>query len=376
MTKKFIILIFLLPALLLSCATTRKETLWERAIVTGGIDNVKRELDKIGNINVRDGKGWTPLMYAAREGKIDIVKFLIVKKADVNAQSNSGLTALIIAATNKIDPVVVKLLLDNGANINATSKDGLTAAHMAAYKGNIDTMKILIMRGANMNIVDKPGYTPLQYADQEGHVEIVRLLLGKEGVPPVQTNVSNPSIASLSKIMSEKVQAKKTQGAVVTDSDTYIIGPEDVLYINVWREEQISRTVPVRMDGKISLPLVDDVQAAELTPLQLKDVLTNKLKNVLDNPTVSVSVMEANSFKVYVSGEVKTPSVLKLRSETSLIQIMSMVGGFTEWADRKNILIIRKENGTERRIMVNYKKIIDGKEPDVTIKGGDMVIVP
>jgi polysaccharide export outer membrane protein len=86
--------------------------------------------------------------------------------------------------------------------------------------------------------------------------------------------------------------------------------------------------------------------------------------------------MEANSFKVFVSGEVKQPGVHRLRSETSFIQLMTMVGGFTDWANKKKVLIIRKEKGTEKRITVNYTKIIDGKEPDVTIKRGDLVIVP
>jgi polysaccharide export outer membrane protein len=169
---------------------------------------------------------------------------------------------------------------------------------------------------------------------------------------------------------------QKTQDEVATDSDQYIIGPEDVLYIHIWKEETLSKTVPVRMDGKISLPLIDDIQAADMTPLQLKEVIIKKLKGFIDNPTVSVTVTEANSFKVYVTGEVKIPGVLKLRSGTSLLQIIPMVGGFTDWADQKKILIIRKENGVEKRIKANYKKIIDGKDPDVSIKRGDVVVVP
>lgn len=167
----------------------------------------------------------------------------------------------------------------------------------------------------------------------------------------------------------------KSRGEIATDSDQYIIGPEDVLNIFVWREEALSRTVPVRMDGKISLPLVDDIQAAELTPLQLKAVIINKLRGFIDNPTVSVTVMEANSFKIYVSGEVKTPGVVRLRSDTTLVQLMTMIGGFTDWANRKKILIIRKEKGTEKRIIANYQRIIDGKEPDVIVKRGDLIIV-
>ena len=105
--------------------------------------------------------------------------------------------------------------------------------------------------------------------------------------------------------------AGKVQGAVAADSDQYIIGPEDVLLIYVWREEAFTRTLPVRIDGKISLPLVDDIQAAGLTPLQLKEALAEKLKAFVDNPTVTVTVMEANSFKVYVSGEVNTAGSLQ-----------------------------------------------------------------
>jgi len=179
-----------------------------------------------------------------------------------------------------------------------------------------------------------------------------------------------------SQVKKDSTDPQKTQGEIATDSNQYIIGPEDVLHIYVWKEEPLSKTIPVRMDGKISLPLVDDIQAADLTPLQLKEVLIKKLKTVIDNPTVSVTVMEANSFKVFVSGEVKQPGVHRLRSETSLLQLMTMVGGFTDWADRKKILIIRKEKGTEQRIRANYKKIVAGEEPDVVIKRGDTVIIP
>ena len=164
----------------------------------------------------------------------------------------------------------------------------------------------------------------------------------------------------------------------IIDNESYVIGPEDVLYIHVWKEDALSRPALVRLDGKITLPLVDDVQAAGLTPLQLKYQLTQKLKTFIDNPNVSVVVTEANSFKVYVSGEVKTPGIYRLRSETSLIQIIPMAGGFTEWANQKKIVIVRKENGKERRILVNYKKIVEGKDPsaNVVLKPRDSVIVP
>lgn len=171
---------------------------------------------------------------------------------------------------------------------------------------------------------------------------------------------------------------KQPQGEVVADSDRYIIGPEDILYIHVWKEETLTRTVSVRIDGKISIPLIDDIQAAGLTPLKLKDILTEKLKEFVESPNVSVIVMEANSFKVYVSGQIRTPGVYRLRSETSVVQIIPMAGGFTDWANTKKIIIIRKENGKERRFTVNYKKIVDGDDPasNIILKAGDTIIVP
>lgn len=171
---------------------------------------------------------------------------------------------------------------------------------------------------------------------------------------------------------------KPPQADMIAVSDQYVIGPEDVLYVHVWKEEALSRTVPVRTDGKISLPLVNDVQAAGLTPLQLREILTQKFKVFIDNPNVSVVVTEANSMKVYVSGQVKAPGVYRLRSETTVLQIIPMAGGFTDWANQKKILIIRNEGGREKRFTVNYKKIVKGDDPNsnITLRAGDTIIVP
>jgi polysaccharide export outer membrane protein len=162
-----------------------------------------------------------------------------------------------------------------------------------------------------------------------------------------------------------------------TDNASYVIGPEDVLYIHVWKEDALSRTLPVRMDGNISLPLIHQIKAAGLTPLELEEVIAKRLNEFYEKPIVSVTVMEANSFKVYVSGEVRTPGVYNLRSETNLLQIIPMAGGFTEWANQKKILIIRKEMGKESRITVDYKKVIKGESnSNVVLRPGDTVIVP
>ncbi len=176
----------------------------------------------------------------------------------------------------------------------------------------------------------------------------------------------------------EGLSKKPPQADMIAVSDRYVIGPEDVLYIHVWKEESLSRTVPVRTDGKISLPLINDIQAAALTPLQLKEILTEKFKMFIDNPNVSVVVTEANSMKVFVSGQIRAPGVYRLRSETTLLQIIPMAGGFTDWANQKKILIIRNEDGKEKRFTVNYKKIVSGDAPatNIVLKAGDSIIVP
>ncbi len=176
----------------------------------------------------------------------------------------------------------------------------------------------------------------------------------------------------------EVLSRKEAQAEVASDGDQYVIGPEDVLYIHVWKEEALTRTVPVRMDGKISLPLVQEIKAAGLTPLQLKEVLFRKLKEFIENPIVSVTVVEANSFRVYVTGQVKSPGIYRLRSETTVVQIISQAGGFTDWANPKKIVVVRKEDGREKRIAVNYKKIMNGSNTssNVILKSGDTIIVP
>ena len=120
---------------------------------------------------------------------------------------------------------------------------------------------------------------------------------------------------------------------------------------------------------------MDDIQADGLTPLKLKEVITEKLKSYIDNPTVTVTVMEANSYKIYISGEVKNPGVMRIRSQTTLLKAIITAGGFTEWANKRKILIIKNVNGKEKRITANYNKIVDGDEPDVVIDRGDTIIV-
>ena len=166
------------------------------------------------------------------------------------------------------------------------------------------------------------------------------------------------------------------QGPLPPDSDKYIIGPEDVLHIQVWKEEALSQTVLVRTDGKISLPLLDDVQAAGMTPLKLKEVLTEKLKTYVENPLVTIIVREAKSFKVYLSGQVAKPGVFALIGDTTILQMIAMAGGFTEWANQRKVLLIRRENGREVRKTINYRKIVSGEAENILVRPGDTIIVP
>ncbi len=174
--------------------------------------------------------------------------------------------------------------------------------------------------------------------------------------------------------------SQEKQGATdkPVDNPNYVIGPEDVLHIRVWREEALTMTVPVRSDGMISLPLINDVQASGLTPLQLRDSLTEKFKAFIDNPTVTVVLMEANSFKVFVTGEVRNPGVFRLRGETTLLQIITMAGDLTDEANPRKMVIIRREHGKDKRLDINYSGIISGVNPEanVVLRPGDTVVVP
>jgi polysaccharide export outer membrane protein len=214
-----------------------------------------------------------------------------------------------------------------------------------------------------------------KYANPVRRESMKRLLsIGSIGtlILLVTTNMAYPQADR------EILSRKETAAEVAVDGDQYVIGPEDVLYIHVWKEDALTRTVPVRMDGKISLPLIQEVKAAGLTPLQLKEVLMRRFKEFIENPIVSVTVTEANSFKVYVTGLVKTPGVYRLRSETNVVQMISLAGGFTDWANPKKIMVVRKEEGREKRIMINYKRIMAGKDLDsnIILKAGDTIIVP
>jgi polysaccharide biosynthesis/export protein len=162
--------------------------------------------------------------------------------------------------------------------------------------------------------------------------------------------------------------------------NNYVIGPEDVIEVSVWKNTDLSKVVKVRPDGQISLPLIGDVNASGLTPTALKDAIANKLKEYKETPLVSVIVVEINSYNIFVMGEVVHPGKYSLKSNTTLLQALSLAGGFTPYASRNKILLMRKDPATfaVSEIRVKYDKILSGNDPqrDILLKPGDTIVVP
>ncbi len=172
--------------------------------------------------------------------------------------------------------------------------------------------------------------------------------------------------------------ATTTAAQVVPNDTEYKIGPQDVLRIDVWKEADISRSEPVRPDGRISLPLLNDVQAAGLTPIQLAGVITDGLKKYITNPQVTVSVTEINSRRVYVTGEVTRPGAFPLLPNMTVLQALSSSGGFSQFAKLKGIYVLRNEGGKQVKHPFNYKDVVSGKKPELNIQlqPGDVIVVP
>jgi len=173
--------------------------------------------------------------------------------------------------------------------------------------------------------------------------------------------------------------ANKPASAPVQTSTTdasYKIGPQDVLRIDVWKEAELSRSVPVRPDGKISLPLLNDVQAAGLTAMELRNAVTEGLQKFINSPQVTVTVTEINSRRVYVTGEVSRPGAYPLLPNMTALQALTGAGGFTQFSNTKKIYVLRNENGKQVKHPFNYKAVLDGKQDDIPLQPGDTIVVP
>ena len=167
---------------------------------------------------------------------------------------------------------------------------------------------------------------------------------------------------------------------------SYAIGPEDVLDITVWKNADMSRSVPVRPDGKISLPLLNDVQAAGLSPMQLRESLTRALKPYIAEPVVSVVVREVHSVKVTVIGQVKTPGRYEIKDRATVLDVLALAGGPTEYASRSRITVLRREGATSVQIPFLYDRLTSNgsakngskteRQANFCVKPGDVILVP
>jgi polysaccharide biosynthesis/export protein len=160
--------------------------------------------------------------------------------------------------------------------------------------------------------------------------------------------------------------------------DSFVIGNDDVLAINVWKEPDISRSIPVRSDGKISLPLVGEVQAAGLTPLKLENDIAIKLKSYISEPEVTVMVQQVNSQKFNILGQVARPGSYVIANSPTVLDAIALAGGFRDFAKQKSIYVLRQGLSGESRIRFNYKDVSQGKnmEQNIKLQPGDTIIVP
>lgn len=172
-------------------------------------------------------------------------------------------------------------------------------------------------------------------------------------------------------------EATTSAPSVNPTGSEYVIGPDDVLHIAVWKENDLTATLPVRPDGKISLPLLNDVPAAGLTPMQLASSLTEKLKKYLADPRVTVVVTQINSKRIYMVGEVAKTGPMPMMPNMTVLQALS-TAGLTQFARTKKIYVMRNENGKEVKMPVNYDKLVKGKDMDrnYALRPGDTIVVP
>src|SRR5438874_2371000 len=192
-------------------------------------------------------------------------------------------------------------------------------------------------------------------------------------------------IGSVVLLASLSVLARKAPSAESANSKqptpqagaSYIIGPEDTLFVSVWKEPDLTATLPVRADGMVSLPLLHDVKAAGLTPMQLAEDITEKLKKYVSEPHVNVTVTQMNSQRIYAMGEVLHPGSINLLPNMTVLQALASCG-FSQFANTKGIYVLRNDNGVQKKIPVPYKKLIKGEAMDqnIALKPGDTIVVP
>jgi polysaccharide biosynthesis/export protein len=192
--------------------------------------------------------------------------------------------------------------------------------------------------------------------------------------PPTSTR---PAPATPSGPAGSKPAPPTPTPGIATPAD-YVIGPDDALDVIVWRDKDMSASVQVRPDGKISLPLVNDIQAAGLTPDQLRETVKAAVARFVTDPSVTIVVRQINSRKVYVTGSVNKPGPFPLSDTMTVLQMLALAGGLSEYANGKEILVMRTERGQTQSFKFNYKDVSKGKnlQQNIVLRPGDTIVVP
>ncbi len=194
-----------------------------------------------------------------------------------------------------------------------------------------------------------------------------------------QTGATSPAASSTDTGVAQTPAQPENPPRGPRPDDTFIIGDDDVLYINVWKDDALTKQVPVRSDGKISLPLIGDIQAAGRTPAQLEEDVTEKLLNYISDPRVVVIVQEIHSLKFNILGQVAKPGSYPLTTGTTVIDAIALAGGFRDFAKKKGVYVLRPgAAGNEVRYSFNYQEFVKGKntKQNIMLKPHDTVVVP
>ncbi len=212
-------------------------------------------------------------------------------------------------------------------------------------------------------------------------LHVLTLLAAVSGAALAQSDAASKPAenAPATNAAADKQAGQNQQRQSVHSDSSYVIGADDLLAINVWKEQEISRTVPVRSDGKISLPLVGELTAGGQTPLQLEQEIAKRLQSYISEPEVTVIVQDSKSRKINILGMVARPGSYLLTGSTTVLDAIAMAGGFKDFAKQKAIYVLRQgENGSEQRLPFNYKDVIKGKntEQNIHLQPRDTVVVP
>jgi polysaccharide export outer membrane protein len=201
--------------------------------------------------------------------------------------------------------------------------------------------------------------------------------LGAVGTGFARQNVGKPVLSAEPASTPDPVATPQVPAGPPTDSATYTIGADDSIKVTVWKEPDLSATLPVRPDGKISLPLVGDIVAAGFTPTQLEADITTRLTKFITDPVVDVSVLAVNSKRVFMIGEVGHVGPLDIKPGMTVLQAIATAGGLTPYANKKHIYILRGEPGKQQKIPFDYTKALKkGDMQGVELIPGDTIVVP